>query len=201
VTTVDPPAPEPAALPPRQPRKIFLLVGVVVAAALGIGLFTSVGTSTSGAPHQGGPVPGFTGTNLNGPGSVSVSASGANGVPTVLLFFGNWCDACHQELPPLAAAVRHQQAAGGALARVRVVGIDSEDTTGNAKTFIKDSGVTFPVAYDPNLDITSGDFYFTGDPYTVFVNGNGTINKIVDGAQLDAASFTADERALTPSGT
>ncbi|HEY3841729.1 MAG TPA: TlpA disulfide reductase family protein [Acidimicrobiales bacterium] len=201
MTTVDPPGPEPAALPPRQPRKIFLLVGVVVAAALGVGLFTSVGTNNSGAPHQGGPVPAFTGTNLNGPGSVSVSSSGSNGLPTVLLFFGNWCDACHEELPPLAAAVRHQQAAGGALARVRVVGIDSEDTTGNAKAFIKSSGVTFPVAYDPNLDITSGDFYFTGDPFTVFVNGDGTINKIVDGAQLNAASFTADERALTPSGT
>ncbi len=201
MTTVDDPGPEPGDVTRRKPRKIFLLVGVALAAALGVGLFTSLGTNNSSAPHRGGPVPAFTGTNLNGPGSVSVSASGTNGVPTVLLFFGNWCDSCHEELPPLAAAVRHQQAAGGALARVRVVGIDSEDTTANAKGFIKSSGVTFPVAYDPNLDITSGDFYFTGDPYTVFVNGNGTISKIVDGAQLDAASFTADERALTPSGT
>ena len=61
--------------------------------------------------------------------------------------------------------------------------------------------MTFPVAPDPDADITSGLFYFKGDPYTVFVNGDGTINKIVIGAQLTPASFTADERALIPSGT
>ncbi len=32
--------------------------------------------------------------------------------------------------------------------------------------------------------MTSGLFYFDGDPYAVFVNGNGTIDKIVRGAVL-----------------
>ncbi len=79
--------------------------------------------------------------------------------------------------------------------------MDSEDSPANAKAFIKSSGVTFPVAYDPNVTITEGDFYFHGDPYTVFVNANGTINKVVAGDQLTPATFTADERALIPSGT
>jgi len=61
--------------------------------------------------------------------------------------------------------------------------------------------VRFPVATDPQAAITSGLFYFKGDPYTVFVKGDGTISKIVIGAQLSAATFTADERALIPSGT
>ncbi|HWE67575.1 MAG TPA: TlpA disulfide reductase family protein [Acidimicrobiales bacterium] len=193
--------PEPPA--PRKPRKVFLLVGVVVAAALGVGLFTSLGTTssaTSGPPHAGGDVPSFSATNLNGAGTVQVSADAAHGTPTVILFFGNWCEACHTELPPLAAAVRQQRVAGGALSRIRVIGVDSEDTVGNAKSFIKNSGVTFPVAYDPNVSITSGDFYFTGDPHTVFVNGSGKIVKVVDGDQLSPAAFSADERALTPSG-
>lgn len=119
----------------------------------------------------------------------------------MLLFFGNWCPSCHQELPPLAAAVRSQAAAGGALAGIRVVGVDSEDTVGNAKSFIHSSGVSFPVAYDPNVDITSGLFYFTGDPYAVFVRADGTIDRIVRGDVLTPSSFTADERALIPSGT
>ena len=58
---------------------------------------------------------------------------------------------------------------------VRVIGVDSEDTRANATSFIRRSGVTFPVAYDPNLTITSGDFYFQGDPYVVFVNADGKI--------------------------
>ena len=84
---------------------------------------------------------------------------------------------------------------------IRVVGIDSFDTTSTAKSFIRAEGVTFPVATDPQAGITSGLFYFDGDPYAVFVRGNGTIARIVRGAVLTPASFTADERALIPSGT
>jgi peroxiredoxin len=181
-----------------------LLVGLVVATALGIGLFTSVGTNakSSGAPHEGGPLPAFSGIDLNGSGQAVVSSvSIGHGTPGVVLFFGNWCVACHTELPPLASAVRTQQSRAGALAHVKVIGVDSEDTTASAKGFIHSTGVSFPVAYDPSLNITSGAFYFRGDPNAVFVNADGTINKIVVGDQLTAAGFTADERALIPTGT
>jgi thiol-disulfide isomerase/thioredoxin len=206
--TSDTPDPAPDTPPdsgprPRKPRKVFLLVGLVLAAALGVGLFTSVGThaDSSGAPHAGGPLPSFSGVNLNGSGRVAVPANGVgNGSAGVVLFFGNWCPSCHQELPALAAAVQRQQGAGGPLAQLRVIGVDSEDTTANAKSFIHTSGVTFPVAYDPDLLITSGAFYFRGDPYAVFVKADGTIAKIAQGP-LSVATFTADERALTPSGT
>ena len=70
-----------------------------------------------------------------------------------------------------------------------------------AKSFIHGAGVTFPVASDPQADITSGSFYFDGDPYAVFVKGDGTIAKIVRGAVLTPSSLAADERALIPSGT
>jgi len=191
----------------RKPRKVFLVVGIVLALIIGIFLFTSLGTSngsgsTGSAPQVGDPVPSFTSQNIGPVGGSSVSVSARRGgQPTVLLFFGNWCASCHQELPPLAAAVRSQDRAGGALAGIRVVGVDSLDKVSKAKTFIHDSGVSFPVAYDPNVDITSGLFYFTGDPYAVFVKADGTIAKIVAGDSLDPPSLTADERALIPSGT
>jgi peroxiredoxin len=119
----------------------------------------------------------------------------------VLLFFGNWCPSCHQELPPLAAQVKRQNAAHGALSRIHVIGIDSEDSVASARSFIKSSGVTFPVAYDPDVEITEASFFFSGDPYAVFVRANGTIDRIVRGASLTAASLVADERALIPSGS
>lgn len=195
----------------RGPRKVFLVVGVVIAVVLGIFLFTSLGTSqgsgtgsgsTGSAPKVGDRVPSFTASNVGpvGGSAVTVSSHG-DGKPTVLLFFGNWCPSCHTELPPLAAAVRSQDQAGGALAGVRVLGVDSLDKVDRAKSFVRSSGVAFPVAYDPNVDITSGLFYFTGDPYAVFVRGNGTIAKIVAGDVLTPSSLTTDERALIPSGT
>ena len=191
----------------RKPRKIFLVVGIVLALIIGIFLFTGLGTSngsgsTGSAPQTGDPVPSFTSQNIGPVGGSSVSVSARRGgQPTVLLFFGNWCPSCHQELPPLAAAVRSQDGAGGALAGIRVVGVDSLDKISKAKSFVHDSGVSFPVAYDPNVDVTSGLFYFTGDPYAVFVQADGTIAKIVAGDVLNPSSLTADERALIPSGT
>ncbi len=218
-----PPEPPPAAVPgdetgaapERRPaRKRFILVGfgIGILIVVLIGLFTGVGSghgspgsgSGGGQPQAGDAVPSFNGPNIGpvGPRQVNVpSDGGSNGTPAVLLFFGNWCAACHQELPPLAATVRHQEQAGGALARIRVIGIDSEDAPADARSFIESAGVHFPVAYDPNVSITQGTFDFHGDPYTVFVRGDGTISKVVAGDQLSPAAFVADERALIPSGT
>jgi len=192
----------------RRPRKRFIVIGLGIGILIivVVGLTTSIGTnpSTRSAPREGGPVPTFTRQNLGRSGSSQVSVpadGGSNGTPAVLLFFGNWCPSCHQELPPLAAAVQQQDKAGGALAKIRVIGVDSEDSVGSAKSFIKSAGVTFPVAYDPDTTVTSGLFYFRGDPYAVFVKGDGTIERIVAGAQLTPSSFTADERALLPTAT
>ncbi len=189
-----------SALPPRKPRKIFLVAGLVAAAALGIGLFTSIGTNKkTGPPHQGGEVPSFSAPRLNGSGTIEVPQDGGSGgTPAVLLFFGEWCQSCHAELPALASAVRQQEKAGGALAKVHVIGVDSEDSKSLGEGFVKSTGVTFPVARDPDIAILSGAFYFQGDPYAVFVKGNGVISAIVPGA-LTPAKFTAEEKKLIPS--
>jgi len=199
----DPTTGPPAVAPlPRRPRPIFLLVGLVVAVVLAVFLFTSAGTNKkAGPPRKGAPVPSFSAARLNGAGTVGVPADGGGGgTPAVLLFFGKWCQQCHTELPPLAAAVRRQEAAGGALAKVRVLGVDSEDTTSAGQDFIKTTGVGFPVAHDPNITVTSGDFYFEGDPNAVFVNADGTISAVVRGV-MSVAQFTAEEKKLIPSGS
>ena len=185
---------------PTKPRKVFLLVGVAVAAALGIGLFTSAGTKkNTGQPLAGQPVPSFSAPRLNGSGTVQVPQDGGSGgTPAVLLFFGKWCTVCNTELPPLAAAARHQAASGGALGKVHVIGVDSEDTHDAGLAFVKSRGIAFPVALDRNIAVTNGDFYFSGDPYAVFVKGDGTISAIVPGP-ISVAKFTAEEQKLIPS--
>ena len=174
----------------------------MVAVVLGIGLFTSIGApKKSGMPQPGDPVPSFTAARVNGSGTVRVGTDGRTSRrPTVLLFFGHWCTICSTELPSLAATVRSQDSAGGPLSRIRVVGVDSEDPLSVAQSFVAGSRVTFPVAYDPNVAIMSGKFYFEGDPYAVFVDGDGTIHKIVASA-ITPAAFRADERSLIPSGS
>ena len=79
-------------------------------------------------------MPSFSAPRLNGSGTVEVPGDGGgDGTPAVLLFFGDWCRICHAELPPLAAAVQPPGSGRGALAKVRVLGVDSEDTTATAR--------------------------------------------------------------------
>src|ERR1700733_11235289 len=122
-----PPAPETdtaagagATQPVRKPRKRFILVGLGIGLliVLLIGLLTNIGTSstTASAPGEGGTVPSFSGANLGPTGSSQGPApadGGGTAPPAVLLFFGAWSPSCHQELPPLAAAVRKQGRAHG----------------------------------------------------------------------------------------
>jgi peroxiredoxin len=213
MTDASSPDPEPSPAPGadgapavRRPRKRFIFIGLGIGLLiiLLIGLLTSLGSSpSSGQPKVGDQVPHFTSSNIGPTSSSQVSVpadGGGNGNPAVLLFFGAWCSSCRQELPPLTAVVRQQERSGGPLSRIRVIGVDSFDTTSTAKSFIHEEGVIFPVASDPQAGITSGSFFFDGDPYTVFVRGDGTISKIVAGAQLTPATFTAEERALIPTG-
>jgi thiol-disulfide isomerase/thioredoxin len=151
---------------------------VVVAIGLGIGLFSSLGAPKSAVPAVGQSAPGFSLGRLGGGATIAVPADGGGGgKPVVLVFFASWCTPCQTEIPAIAAVYKHQVAAG----RVSIIGIDGNDPTSDALAFVHKSGVTFPVAADPQYAVTNGLYYFTGDPDAVFVNGDGTIAHIVRG--------------------
>lgn len=198
---------EPSSTVRHKPRKSFILLGSVLAIALAIGLFTSFGIkSKSVIPQVGGQVPTFslpringTGTGTTGSGSETVGIpedGGANSKPVILLFFGNWCTICHSELPPLAAAIHKQQKSKSPFSNLNVIGIDSLDLPTVARSFIASSGVTFPVGLDSQAGVTNGIFYFTGDPYAVFVRGDGTIMAIERGPMSPSKFISLEHQLL-----
>lgn len=185
--------------PARRPRRIFLLVGVVLAALLGIGLFTVATPRSAVSAQVGGAAPTFSLPAVMGTGHVGTPGSGGgNGTPAVLLFFGNWCSVCHTDIPPLAAAVRAQRAAHGPLSKIAVIGVDSYDSRAAASSFARTTGMSFPIALDSVAQVTNGLYDFTGDPETVFIQGDGTISAIKFGL-LSPSRFVALERALVAS--
>jgi thiol-disulfide isomerase/thioredoxin len=190
------PTPSPAGRP--RPRPIFLLVGLVLAGALAIGLFTGVGTRASaGPPQTGSAAPTFSLHKLGGPGTVGTPADGGgNGHPAILLFFASWCAPCRGEIPALAAAYRQAQATGGPLTGVRLIGVDGADPTSDALAFVHASGVTFPVAADADYQVTENLYYFTGDPEAVAITADGQIAHIQRGP-ITVAQLQAWARQLT----
>lgn len=192
MTTEGPVSDGPSGQQAQRPRRIFLLIGTVLAAALGVGLFSSLGTSKQGAPAVGDPAPSFLLSKLGGGGTLGTPVDGGgNGRPVVLVFFASWCTPCTTEMPALAKVYRQQSRAQ----RIQIIGIDGMDPTKDALAFVRRAGVTFPVAADPRYEVTEGLYYFHGDPDAVFVRSDGTIARIVHGA-LTAAQLRVWERQL-----
>jgi thiol-disulfide isomerase/thioredoxin len=183
------------ATPPqhRRPRLVFLVVGVVLAAGLAVGLFTTAGSSpSSGRPGAGSAAPTFSLPRLGGGAAVGIPADGANGTrPAVLLFYASDCVPCHAEIPALARAYRAQPRHP-----VAVVGVAAADPSPAA--FARASGVSFPVGLDDKLDVTEGRYAFTAIPEAVFVKADGSIDAIHYGA-ITPAQLAAGERRLLAS--
>lgn len=95
-----------------------------------------------------------------------------------------------RESPALEQAYRRFKAQG-----LAVVGIFVQDTEANAKRFVKEFGLTFPVGFDPDLGIANL-FRFVGMPLTVFVTKDGTIAKRVVGPLAEAILLKEIQKLL-----
>jgi cytochrome c biogenesis protein CcmG/thiol:disulfide interchange protein DsbE len=115
------------------------------------------------------------------------------GHPSVLIFFASWCGPCQGEMPKVAAYVRKHPPGS-----VVVMGIDANDSRGAAQAFVAKDRVTFPIAFDANGEVTSGDFGFSGLPQTVFINAKGIVTNVYVGA-IPSKQLASGIKALTTS--
>jgi thiol-disulfide isomerase/thioredoxin len=115
--------------------------------------------------------------SLSGLQSGTIEAPWKDHHAAVLIFFASWCPPCQGEMPKVAKYLRNHNEGS-----VHVIGIDANDKRPAAKSFVKKSGVAFPVAFDPNSTVTTSIFDFATVPETAFVNANGIITQIYFGA-------------------
>ena len=129
------------------------------------------------SPLVGRPASAFALTAFDG---APVSLETLRGKVVVLNFWASWCNpACYDEAPALERAWRTYRERG-----VIVVGVDMQDTTEAAQTFIRRFGLTFPNAPDAGGKVAV-DYGVYGVPETFFVGRDGVIRTKHVGALTD----------------
>ena len=90
----------------------------------------------------------------------------------VIQFTGSWCGVCKREMPHLEKRVWQKFKNEDFI----LIGIDIKDTKEKAEAFVKLTGVTYPIAHDPEAEIFS-QFTLDGAGVTrnIVVNKKGEI--------------------------
>jgi cytochrome c biogenesis protein CcmG/thiol:disulfide interchange protein DsbE len=177
-------------LAPAKLRLIRLLAFVLVPAAF-VGFLAYSFLST--APPKtlvGKPGPEFTLPLLGT--SRTLSSEELKGHPVVLNFWASWCIPCREEAPALQSAWERYEKRG-----VRIVGVNLQDSEQDAKDFVKEFGLTYPIVRDPNLSMWT-KLGVAGLPETFFLDRNWVFVGVGSGREVGQSGTTKILGAIQP---
>src|ERR1700751_2951796 len=136
-----------------------LTLGAQALAVAGVGVLATLLvwklTHQTPPPKVGKPAPAFSLPRLEGSGQVSLAS--LRGKTVVLNFFASWCDPCKGEAPVLEHLWQQDRARG-----LVVLGIDANDSRGDARRFLHVHDVTYPVVFD-HQGLVVSDSYGVAD--------------------------------------
>jgi cytochrome c biogenesis protein CcmG/thiol:disulfide interchange protein DsbE len=149
-------------------RWILRVVGLAVTAGIVIALVL--------IPARSKPVPDFELPLLTGRGTLL--SDQLKGSPVVLNFWKSSCLPCQREAPLLERTYRAYRDQG-----VRFVGVDIEDTKANARRFVRQFGITYPIVTDYDKALARQlDIY--GLPQTFFIDKSWELSSKNAGQRL-----------------
>jgi cytochrome c biogenesis protein CcmG/thiol:disulfide interchange protein DsbE len=168
---------------PRRRRPVRIAIAAAVLVAVAAGGYLAL------KPAPSKPVPDFTLPMLEGGGTLS--SSELRGSPVVLNFFASWCIPCRDEARVLEAGWHAHRDRG-----VRFVGVNIQDTRSNARRFVREFGITYPVVSDYGRTLADALGVY-GLPQTFFVDAGWRIASHEAGDETGQRAGTTTLGAIT----
>jgi peroxiredoxin len=102
-------------------------------------------------------------------GGATVSLADMRGKPAVIVFWAAWCSSCKEETPRINALAAEYGGKG-----VRVLGINVKDSLAGAEAGVKEFGIRYPVARDPDARVARA-YSVRGTPTVIFLDRRGVV--------------------------
>ena len=163
---------------------VLLLALVALFAKSLLDNHTSVSAEIADGNHPAAPD--FTLPNIRSAGDTTLSSF--RGKVVVLNFWASWCGPCKDEAPALEEL--SQKYAG----RLAVVGVDSEDATGDARAFAERYHLTYPLVHASGTGVYHR-WGLTAFPETFILDRNGHVVHHFPGP-VSAADVESEIRPL-----
>jgi len=114
------------------------------------------------------------------------------GKGVVLNFWGTWCEPCKREFPAMERQYKHFENLG-----VHLIAINVEQSDLEVKTYVKNMGMTFPVAIDKTRSIINAYNASVALPTTILINQDGIVEKVITG-EMTEAQIVAHFESIIP---
>ena len=139
---------------------------------MGLAVMITVGLPLQAATAPGQPAPDFTLPTITGK---NTRLKELRGQVVLVNFWASWCGPCRQEMPLLDDIYKKYSKLGFV-----ILGINVEQDSSKAKTYLRDVPVTFPILYDTQNTLTKL-YDVNAMPTTVIVDRNGNVRYIHQG--------------------
>jgi len=160
---------------PRRRSRAFRVAVTLVPALAFIGVLWIGLARTGSQTEPGSSAPSFELPVLDGSGVLT--DEDLRGKPVVINFWASWCIPCREEAPLLEKTWRAYRDQG-----VVILGVNIQDAKSDAKRFVEEFGITYPIVRDLDQSLTR-DFGVKGLPETFFVDHRWTFIGAIPGAK------------------
>lgn len=147
---------------PRRSSKVRRVVLMMVPAVAFVALLTFAVVRSAPQAETGSLAPEFDLPTLEG--DSTLSSDELKGKPVVLNFWASWCAPCREEAPLLERTWREYRKDG-----VVFVGVNIRDSLTDARRFVKEFDITYPVVRDESQKLAD-DLGVFGLPETFFLD-------------------------------